>query len=109
MKAHLQRAAELGRSPDEVLIDAYVAGQPGGTGQAIHDAIFDLLPPLPRLILAGGLTPENVAERAERVGPWMVDVASGVESEPGRKDLERVRAFVRALAPVKGHDRRGQD
>jgi phosphoribosylanthranilate isomerase len=48
------------------------------------------------LILAGGLTPENVRERVERVRPWMVDVASGVESAPGLKDPERVRRFVAA-------------
>ncbi len=96
MLAYLEEAAELGRAPDAVLIDGHVAGQPGGTGHSIAFDLLDRLPPLPRLILAGGLTPENVAERVARVRPWMVDVASGVESSPGRKDPQRVAAFVRA-------------
>lgn len=98
MIAYLQRAAELGRVPDAVLIDAYVTGQSGGTGHAIASDLLDELPPLPRLILAGGLTPENVAERIAKVRPWMVDVASGVESSPGRKDPDRVEAFVNAVS-----------
>jgi phosphoribosylanthranilate isomerase len=96
MGAYLRRAAELGRPPDAVLVDAFVAGQPGGTGRTIASDLLDYLPPLPRLILAGGLTPENVAARVARVRPWMVDVAGGVESAPGRKDPGRVAAFIRA-------------
>ena len=94
---YLARAEALGRLPDAVLIDAQVPGQPGGTGVMIADEVLDSMPPLPRLILAGGLTPENVAERVGRARPWMVDVASGVESAPGRKDLARVEAFIRAV------------
>jgi phosphoribosylanthranilate isomerase len=93
----LARAEALGRSPDGVLIDAYVPGLSGGTGTAIDPSLLDTAPPLPRLILAGGLTPENVAERIARIRPWMVDVASGVESAPGRKDPVSVAAFVRAV------------
>lgn len=96
MKRYLRRAEDLGRAPDAVLIDGYAPNQAGGTGQMIGEDILDGLPPLPRLILAGGLTAENVAQRAARVRPWMVDVASGVESAPGRKDLARVAAFIRA-------------
>jgi phosphoribosylanthranilate isomerase len=96
MGAYLRRAEALGRPPDAVLIDAYVAGRPGGTGRTIAAELLEDLPPLPRLILAGGLTPENVAERVARVRPWMVDVAGGVERAPGRKDPARVAAFVRA-------------
>ena len=76
------------------LPESYLAGQQGGTGHAIDDAFLDLLPPLPHLILAGGLTPENVADRARRVRPWMVDVASGVESAPGQKDRDKVARFI---------------
>ena len=85
MVQELRRAGELARSPDAVLVDAYVPGQAGGTGQMVAPEIVSQLPLLPRLILAGGLTPENVSERVRRLRPWMVDVASGVESSPGRE------------------------
>jgi phosphoribosylanthranilate isomerase len=93
---YLARAKTVGRLPDAVLIDAYVAGMPGGTGATIANEILDRAPPLPRLIVAGGLTPQNVAGRVVRVRPWMVDVASGVESSPGRKDRARLAAFIDA-------------
>ncbi len=96
MVADLHRAADLGRVPDAVLVDGYVAGLPGGTGHPIDFELLNKLPTLPKLILAGGLTPDNVAERIARARPWMVDVASGVESSPGRKDPQKVAAFVRA-------------
>jgi phosphoribosylanthranilate isomerase len=98
--AYLSLARSLGRSPDAVLIDAAVAGRSGGTGATIADDILDRLPSLPRLILAGGLTPRNVAERVARVRPWMVDVASGVECAPGIKDVLSVAAFVAAARSV---------
>jgi phosphoribosylanthranilate isomerase len=97
MSSYLDRCRALGRLPDAVLIDAYVPGQAGGTGHTIAADLLDALPPLPRLILAGGLTPENVAARIGRVRPWMVDVAGGVESAPGCKDHARVAAFVRSV------------
>jgi phosphoribosylanthranilate isomerase len=93
---YVERAEALGHPLHAVLVDAYVAGRSGGTGVAIADDLLGLIPAHPRLILAGGLTPENVAERAAVVGPWMVDVASGVESEPGRKCPERIGAFIAA-------------
>jgi phosphoribosylanthranilate isomerase len=80
-----------------VLLDAYVAGEVGGTGHlAPWEEIAAQSFPVP-VILAGGLTPDNVAEAIRIVRPWGVDVASGVESSPGRKDPGRVRAFVQAV------------
>ena len=96
MSDYLARARAIGRLPDAILIDAYVAGQSGGTGATVASDVLDCIPPLPRLILAGGLTPENVAAKVALVRPWMVDVASGVESSPGRKDPAKVAAFVKA-------------
>jgi len=97
---YLDRAQALGRSPDAVLIDSYRSGQAGGTGATIADELLDGIPPLPRLILAGGLNPRNVAARVARVRPWMVDVASGVETAPGRKDLALVASFISAARSV---------
>jgi phosphoribosylanthranilate isomerase len=92
---YIEQARSLGREPDAILIDAYVRGQPGGTGLSVAPDVLDTIPAVPRLILAGGLTPENVAAKVARVRPWMVDVASGVESAPGRKDPVKIGAFVR--------------
>jgi phosphoribosylanthranilate isomerase len=78
---------------DFVLVDAYVEGRPGGTGVTVD---WDVLEGVDRsrLILAGGLTPETVAAAAQRIRPFAVDVASGVESAPGVKDHEKVRQFI---------------
>ena len=81
--------------PAAVLIDSHVEGLMGGTGHAAPWELlrgFDLGVPL---ILAGGLTPENVAEAIALVRPWGIDVASGVESTPGVKDAEKVARFVK--------------
>jgi phosphoribosylanthranilate isomerase len=96
MTAYLDRASALGRPPDAVLVDALIPGLAGGTGSLLTDDLLSLIPPIPNLILAGGLDPENVAGRIAKLRPWMVDVASGVESSPGRKDLTKVAAFVHA-------------
>jgi phosphoribosylanthranilate isomerase len=83
-----------------VLVDAKVGGALGGTGHAFDWDLVVGLARRRRLVLAGGLTPDNVAEAVRRVAPWCVDVASGVESAsagaPGVKDLAKVRAFVDA-------------
>jgi phosphoribosylanthranilate isomerase len=81
------------RSASGLLLDAFVAGQHGGTGQRFD---WDLIPSgLPRpLVLSGGLTPENVSEAVSRVRPWAVDVSSGVESAPGKKDHLKIQQFI---------------
>jgi phosphoribosylanthranilate isomerase len=92
--SYLNRCADVGFSPGAILVDAFVEGQHGGTGRtAPWDLLSDFRPGVP-WILAGGLTPDNVAEAIRRLRPDGVDVASGVESSPGRKDPARVREFV---------------
>jgi phosphoribosylanthranilate isomerase len=87
-----------------LLIDASVKGSYGGTGTiADWSAAAELAIHYP-ILLAGGLTPENVAEAVRRVHPWGVDVASGVESSPGVKDPVKMRAFVQAVRKLKTKD-----
>src|SRR2546428_162156 len=75
-------------------VDAFVEGKEGGTGRtAPWELLADFRPEVP-LILAGGLTPDNVAEAIRTVRPDGVDVASGVEISPGRKDPDKVKRFV---------------
>jgi phosphoribosylanthranilate isomerase len=83
--------------PAAILVDASVPGQYGGTGQtAPWHLLADFKPGVP-LILAGGLTPDNVAEAIRIVRPYAVDVASGVESSPGQKDAGKMRRFIDAV------------
>jgi len=76
-----------------LLLDAWVPGVPGGTGERFD---WSLIPAdLPRpVILSGGLTPDNVAEAIQRVRPWAVDVSSGVEKEKGIKDAHKIAQFI---------------
>ncbi len=83
-----------------LLLDAWSDAAYGGTGRNIEwgsAAKFVAAQPSKRLILAGGLDPGNVREAIRVVRPHAVDTASGVESSPGRKDIRRVRDFVRAV------------
>jgi len=92
---------ELADAADALLIDAQVHGQLGGTGVRVPwDRLGESLDALdyhPRIVLAGGLTPENVSEAIDLVAPNVVDVSSGVETTPGVKDHARLRAFVAAV------------
>ena len=71
----------------------------GGTGQETDWSLIESLDRtnLPPIIVAGGLTPANVADVVRRTRPYAVDVSSGVESEPGKKDVEKMRSFVEAV------------
>jgi phosphoribosylanthranilate isomerase len=97
VKTFLDRCRLAGRLPTAVLLDGHAAGQYGGTGQlAPWRLIADFDSGVP-VILAGGLTADNVAEAIRMVRPYAVDVASGVESESGRKDADKLRRFVDAV------------
>lgn len=91
-------AAKYDTVADALLIDSLDESGAGGTGETHDwDRAAELVESLDSpVVLAGGLTPENVAEAVRRVKPFAVDVASGVEVDPGRKDSEAVSAFVKA-------------
>jgi phosphoribosylanthranilate isomerase len=76
------------------LLDTYVADRPGGTGRTFPWEIAAKAARQARVILSGGLTPENVALAVTHVRPYAVDVCSGVEASPGRKDHQKVREFI---------------
>ena len=93
---YLDECHALGRMPDVLLIDADAGAEYGGSGKLADWAVIRQQKEslgLP-LILAGGLTPDNVAAAIEAVAPNGVDVASGVEREPGRKDPELIARFI---------------
>lgn len=79
-----------------ILLDAYVPGEPGGTGARFDWSLAAELAKVRPVTLAGGLTPDNVGEAIAAVHPFCVDVASGVESVPGRKDPDLVARFIAA-------------
>ena len=88
---------------DYHLLDSYTAGVPGGTGETFAWEMARGHRGRAPLILSGGLSPENVADAIAAVGPFAVDVASGVEQSPGVKDAAKLEAFaaaVRAAEPV---------
>ena len=82
------------RAAKGLLLDAFVEGSHGGTGRAFDWGLIPSSLPLP-IVLAGGLTADNVTEAIQRVRPWAVDVSSGVEREKGIKDAAKIAAFIR--------------
>ena len=101
VEEYLRQCRALGHLPRAVLIDAYALGKAGGTGKVVDwDRLIDwreTLGGVP-LVLAGGLTPENVSQAIATVRPRGVDTASGVEASPGQKDAVKVAAFVVAAS-----------
>ncbi len=82
------------------VLDAFSDQAYGGTGQVIDWELAAEVARAAHILLAGGLTPDNVATAIQSVQPYGVDVSSGVEREPGKKDHEKVRAFIRAVRVV---------
>jgi len=96
---YLDRCQQLKCLPEAILLDAFRPGQFGGTGATLNwqslTGTRDLLSEIP-MVLAGGLTADNVIQAIETIGPDAVDTASGVEKRPGEKDESLVRQFVTA-------------
>lgn len=95
MRPDLDVAAAIAAHPNAsgILLDAYRPGVPGGTGETFD---WERVPGKSRvpLVLAGGLTPENVAEAVRKTGVYGVDVSGGVESAPGKKDHSQIKSFI---------------
>lgn len=93
---HMRSLARY-RGADAILLDGFAAGLHGGTGHTIDWELAREAGRFGRIILAGGLMPENVAEAIRVAQPYAVDVASGVEAKPGRKDPAKMRALFAAV------------
>lgn len=107
LDAALAQAADYAPLPHaeapQLLVDAFSAQAYGGTGwRADWETAAALAARYPRLLLAGGLDPDTVPLALAAVRPWGVDVSSGVEAAPGRKDHAKVRAFIRAVRQATG-------
>jgi phosphoribosylanthranilate isomerase len=82
------------------VVDAFSNTAYGGTGHTTDWSLAGEMAKAAPILLAGGLTPENVEEAIRRVQPYGVDVSSGVEESPGRKDPDKIRAFIRSVRLV---------
>jgi phosphoribosylanthranilate isomerase len=82
---------------DYHLLDAYVAGSPGGTGESFNWELAARHQAPAEVVLSGGLRPDNVGEAVKLARPFAVDTASGTEASPGRKDPQKLEAFFRAV------------
>jgi phosphoribosylanthranilate isomerase len=98
------RVAQLGnfKRASSILLDGFDARLRGGTGKSFDWKLAKNAGRKRQIFLAGGLTPENAAEAVSAARPFAIDVCSGVESRPGKKDAARMRALVAAVRPVNG-------
>jgi phosphoribosylanthranilate isomerase len=108
LTVQIERIARL-RLVDRVLIDSKVGAATGGTGVAFDwtaaSALFASAPSGVHLIVAGGLTAENVTHAIVQLNPWGVDVSSGIESSPGRKDPARLTRFIQTAREAAAQSR----
>lgn len=99
------REIQAAHAIDRVLVDSKVGLAGGGTGVSFNweeaRTVLETAGAPLKLIVAGGLRPENVGEAIRRLNPWGVDVASGVEAKPGRKDPQRLSAFIKSARESK--------
>lgn len=103
-EADLEELALFREVANAFLLDTFVEGQAGGTGQSFPWALARSALNFGRpVILAGGLTPENVGEAIRAAWPYAVDVSSGVEASPGRKSRSKLVRFVRAVHEARLH------
>jgi phosphoribosylanthranilate isomerase len=101
--ANVPRAKSYGA--DLILLD----NESPGSGQVYDWKLAEGVPPGQKFLLAGGLTPENVADAIAQANPWGVDAATGVEAEPGRKDARKLRAFISAAKAASRAEYQGED
>jgi phosphoribosylanthranilate isomerase len=88
------------------LLDTHTSGQKGGTGESFNWSLARQAQEYGPIVLAGGLQPENVAAAIREASPLAVDVASGVEASPGKKDPAKLRAFFQAVAAAGREEQR---
>jgi phosphoribosylanthranilate isomerase len=99
------RVSQLGnfKRASSILLDGFDSHLRGGTGKSFNWKLAKSAGRKRQIFLAGGLTPENAAEAVSAARPFAIDVCSGVESRPGKKDAERMRALVAAVRPVRAN------
>lgn len=97
-ESSLQELEPFQSGVQALLLDTYKPGQVGGTGESFDWPLAREAKKFGRIILAGGLTPDNVAQAIKVAGPDAVDTASGTEAAPGKKDPAKLKAFFKAIA-----------